>query len=204
MWLTDQEVELLPPLRGRVIDVEGYGVPDVPVLYVPFGRDGEGLEPVLSDPGGWFVFDEGGRSGAGGWRFARTTWKAGVAMPHGWAIAEMWLLVRDSLAFEEGGRLHLLSGVPPEWFTHAGGMLVEGLPTWFGTCSFAYVPSPTGAVVTLSGRASPPAGFVLALPQRIAARIPHRPARRFPVGIVALVLADPACKRPGGNLFRRT
>src|SRR5207248_1937604 len=64
---------------------------------------------------GWYAFDEGGASGPGGWHHVNTNWKKGVAMPHGWAIAEMALLLRDALAFEDGGRLVLLAGVPVEW-----------------------------------------------------------------------------------------
>ena len=62
-WITDEEMVPLPPLRGRVVDVHGTGVAGVPVLYVPFGQDGEGLEPVLSDAAGWFRFDEPHPSG---------------------------------------------------------------------------------------------------------------------------------------------
>ena len=112
---------------------------------------------------GWYVFDEGGRSGSGGWRFCRTTWNPGVAMPHGWAIAELWLLVRDSLVFEDGERLVLLGGVPPAWFTGTEPIILEGLPTWFGPLTFKYAGSGGTARVELSG-ADPPGGFVLRLP----------------------------------------
>ena len=46
----------------------------------------------------WYAFDEGGKSGSGGWGHLRTTWNGDVAMPHGWAIAEVHLLLRDCLA----------------------------------------------------------------------------------------------------------
>ncbi len=120
---------------------------------------------------GWYAFDEGGRSGAGGWRFARTTWNSGVAMPHGWAVAEMWLLLRDCLVYEDEDRLHLLPGVPPDWFTGNQAMAVESLPTYFGICSFAYVPDRNHATLTFTGDASPPGGFVLALPPSLNAEV---------------------------------
>jgi hypothetical protein len=120
---------------------------------------------------GWYAFDEGGRSGSGGWRFARTQWKSGVAMPHGWAVAEMWLLLRDCLVFEHDDRLRLLSGVAPEWFIGEDGMTVEGLPTHFGRCSFDYRATADGATLTFSGDASPPGGFDLALPPSLAATL---------------------------------
>jgi hypothetical protein len=114
---------------------------------------------------GWYAFDEGGKSGAGGWRFARTTWNGDVAMPHGWAIAEVWLLLRDSLVFEDGDRLVLLAGVPSEWFTSRLLMEVEKFPTYFSACSFIYQPVARGtATLSLSGPAAPPAGFFLRFP----------------------------------------
>ncbi|HYW78389.1 MAG TPA: hypothetical protein VE890_02395, partial [Thermoguttaceae bacterium] len=111
----------------------------------------------------WYAFDEGGRSGQGGWRFARTTWNAGVAMPHGWAIAEMWLLLRDSLVYEDGDRLVLLAGVAPEWFTSDEPMVLDNLPTHFGACSLRYSVSGSEATLRVGGEANPPGGFEVRL-----------------------------------------
>jgi len=120
---------------------------------------------------GWYVFDEGGDSGAGGWGHVRTTWKPSVAMPHGWAVAELWLLLRDSLAFEDENRLVLLAGVPPEWLTHADGISAEALPTYFGPVSFGWSSQDSGATLTLSGDAAPPDGFVLRLPAALGPNV---------------------------------
>ncbi|MSU63288.1 MAG: hypothetical protein EXS31_12970 [Pedosphaera sp.] len=120
---------------------------------------------------GWYAFDEGGDSGVGGWNHVRTTWRHGQtsdAMPHGWAIAEFFLLLRDSLAFEDGGRLLLFAGVPPEWFNHPSGMKIENLPTHFSKCSLAWTRTGTGATFTLAGEAAPPEGFMLCLPGAMA------------------------------------
>ncbi|MEK7677357.1 MAG: hypothetical protein AAB676_16135 [Verrucomicrobiota bacterium] len=120
---------------------------------------------------GWYAFDEGGDSGTGGWNRVRTTWrqgKAGDAMPHGWAVAEVCLLLRDSLAFEDNDRLVLLPGIPPDWFTGKERIAVDRLPTHFGFLSFAYTPVKRGAKLILSGKARPPGGFVLRWP--LAAR----------------------------------
>ena len=119
---------------------------------------------------GWYVMDEGGDSGEGGWKYVRTTWKPNVAMPHGWAVAEFVLLLRDCLVVEDGDRLRLLSGVPPEWFTHPKGMIIENLPTHFGKCSLAYQPTGKHAVLTFSGEALPPGGFLLPLPEPLKAK----------------------------------
>jgi len=118
---------------------------------------------------GWYAFDEGGRSGSGGWPHVRTTWNGDVAMPHGWAIAEMQLLLRDSLLFEDGGKLVLFAGVPPEWFTHESGMSIASLPTHFGPLSVAWKLTAGGAEAMFTGTAEPPEGFVLRLPKELKA-----------------------------------
>lgn len=117
---------------------------------------------------GWYACDEGGRSGQGGWRFARTTWKAGVAMPHGWAIAEMWLLLRDCLVYEDGDRIVLLAGVRPEWFTSDKPIVIENLPTHFGRCSLRYTVSDSEATIRVGGKADPPGGFEIRIVGRDA------------------------------------
>lgn len=129
---------------------------------------------------GWYAFDEGGGSGSGGWHRARTTWtrsvkqpgeNRSVAMPHGWAIAEFWLLMRDSLVFEDAGRLVLLSGVPSAWFKHEEGMVIERLPTHFGRLDLRWTPTENGATLTLGSEVSPPEGFVLRLPESLKAKV---------------------------------
>ncbi len=112
---------------------------------------------------GWYAFDEGGKSGSGGWGHARTTWNASVAMPHGWAIAELHLLLRDCLAFENGGRLVLLGGIDPAWLSQS--IHIEKLPTWFGPLTLRWTPAtddPRTVELKLEG-ADPPEGFVLRL-----------------------------------------
>ena len=120
---------------------------------------------------GWYAFDEGGKSGSGGWGFARTTWDPSVAMPHGWAIAEMWLLMRDALLFEDADRLVLLGGVPAEWLTGKQPIKIEGMPTYFGPCSYEYMRVEGGAVLKLTGEAAPAEGFILRLPATLNATV---------------------------------
>jgi hypothetical protein len=113
---------------------------------------------------GWYAFDEGGKSGSGGWGHVRTTWNSNVAMPHGWAIAEVWLLLRDCLVFEADQRLVLFAGIPPAWFTHKDGITIKNLPTYFGKLDMQCKPTKAGAILSLDGEAKPPKGFVLRLP----------------------------------------
>jgi hypothetical protein len=120
---------------------------------------------------GWYAFDEGGKSGPGGWDRLRTTWNGNVAMPHGWVIAELWLLMRDCLAFENDRELVLLSGVPPAWFTYKDGIRIEGLPTYFGKLNLLWKPTRGGATLSLDGTAKPPNGFLLRLPESLEATV---------------------------------
>lgn len=120
---------------------------------------------------GWYAFDEGGKSGSGGWKHVRTTWNGDVAMPHGWAIAEMQLLLRDSLAHEDGAKLVLLAGVPVDWFSKPEGLSVANLPTHFGALTFTYTPHTAGATLTLDKKCAPPEGFVLRLPAELKASV---------------------------------
>jgi hypothetical protein len=113
----------------------------------------------------WYAFDEGGKSGSGGWGHLRTTWNGNIAMPHGWASAEVHLLLRDCLAYEDGGRLVLFTGVPPTWFTSRAGMRIRSLPTPFGNLGVSWQRTDHGAILRLDGDAAPPEGFVLSVPE---------------------------------------
>ena len=129
---------------------------------------------------GWFAFDEGGGSDSGGWYRARTTWPCNkerpgdnlsVAMPHGWAIAEFWLLMRDSIVYENDDRLVLFAGMAPEWFRHPAGIRVRNLRTHFGTFSVEYKPGPKSAVMSLAGSTQSGDGYALSLPEGFAAGV---------------------------------
>jgi hypothetical protein len=134
------------------------------------------LEQHLSHPQmqGWYAFDEGGESATGGWQRVRTAWprssarpadNLSVAMPHGWAIAECWHLMRDCLVFEDGERLVLFAGIPSHWLERPEEIAVKGLYTYFGICSFVYSGGAGVGTLRLTGNASPPDGFVLRWPK---------------------------------------
>jgi hypothetical protein len=146
---------------------------------------------------GWYAFDElddGPGSGAGSWHKVRSRWphqpgkpgeNTSVAMPHGWAIAEVWLLLRDSLLFEQDGSLVLFGGVPPEWFRDPKGMHLSGLRTQFGALTVDYRVQTDHGILTLDGEASPPRGFVLRNPPGRAS-VRGRMVRPLPNGDVPL------------------
>jgi hypothetical protein len=139
---------------------------------------------------GWYAFDEGGKSGSGGWDRVRTTWNGNVAMPHGWAIAELWLLIRDCLAFENNQHLVLLSGVPPAWFSHTNGIRIEGLSTYFGKLNLLWKSGQGGATLSLGGSAKPPKGFLLRLPESLKAKVSVN-GRTIPAGKASEFLLQP-------------
>ncbi len=112
----------------------------------------------------WYAFDEGGKSGSGGWGHIRTTWNGNVAMPHGWAVAEVHLLLRDCLVYEDGGQIVLLAGIPESWFKEPAGIRIRNLPTHFGSLDAVWEVADRGATLRLDGRAAPPEGFLLVLP----------------------------------------
>ncbi|MDX1950557.1 MAG: hypothetical protein SFY81_00140 [Verrucomicrobiota bacterium] len=123
---------------------------------------------------GWYAFDEGGPSGTGGWNRALTKWQQGkesVAMPHGWAIAELHLLMRDSLLFENGNRLVLFAGVSPGTLRSGGPILLNQFPTYFGMLNLEYAGENGEAVLKLGGRAKPSEGFLLRLPPELNATV---------------------------------
>jgi len=130
---------------------------------------------------GWYLLDEGGKSGPGGWQYARTTWDSGVAMPHGWAIAEFWLLMRDSLVHEDGNRLVLFAGIPPDWFKDPTGLALTALPTHFGLLSVSYGYKEGKATLKIEGEAAPPGGFALHIPEPFKVELEGKSKKRVQV-----------------------
>jgi len=122
---------------------------------------------------GWYALDEGGPSAPGNWGKIKSSWKvnnkgpnhvgSATAMPHGWSIAELHLLLRDALAFEDDDQLVLFAGLPPEWF--AKPMQFKNLPTHFGALNLEWKPGETENTLHLSGLIPPPAQVVIRLPQ---------------------------------------
>ena len=92
-------------------------------------------------------------------------------MPHGWASAEVHLLLRDCLVYEDRGALVLFVGIPEAWFRHPGGMEIKDLPTPFGTLAVSWKGTDTGAIVRLGGEADPPGGLVLAVPGSLRPKV---------------------------------
>jgi hypothetical protein len=124
------------------------------------------VDYLLDQAGPWYVLDEGGDSAVGQWYHLNTTWNPTRAMPHLWAVSELFLLLRDCLLFEDEDRLVLLAGVPQEWFQDEKGIHLEEVPTYSGRISVDYRYRDGKGVIRLSGN-MPPGGCVLALPPSV-------------------------------------
>ncbi len=118
---------------------------------------------------GWFVMDEGGPSAPGGWKLCNTMWNRKTAQPHGWAVAELVLLIRDSLVFEDEEYLVLFAGIPEDWFYN--NITIIDLPTYFGTISIHYVVNNIlkQATLDITMDTYPPKGIHLRWPKQKSA-----------------------------------
>ena len=85
--------------------------------------------------------------------------------PHGWTAAEVFTLLRDCLAREDGDKLILGSGVPKDWMTNP--FSVKDMPTYFGKLSFEY--EPVGKTVSVQIERPPKGGIVLDFPIAVTA-----------------------------------
>ena len=65
---------------------------------------------------------------------------------HGWAAAEVAMLLRNMVVLEDGSTLHLFRATDRRWFS--GETLLEGVPTRFGPVDLRS----GGGRVQLSGR----------------------------------------------------
>ena len=123
---------------------------------------------------GWYAFDEGGESGTGGWNKVLTAWKQGkdsVAMPHGWSIAEMHLLLRDALVFENGEAVVVGAGMPGEWFRPGMTWGWANLPTQFGSMSIQFDSRGVKPKLVMGGDIRPEDGMVLRWPKEVRATL---------------------------------
>ncbi|HSV65707.1 MAG TPA: hypothetical protein VLJ59_07355 [Mycobacteriales bacterium] len=114
-------------------------------------------------------------------------------IPHGWAAAELILLLRDICFFEadEDGAptIYLALGVPPHWLAGGQAIGVRDAPTVFGTrFGFTLRHDEVAKTVTLDVAQPPPAGVGFVYPCRLG---PVRSA----VADGAPILAPPAASR---------
>jgi len=113
----------------------------------------------------WKLLDEGGPSSQGYWKLlSNPMWNPEVAIPHGWSIASLVLLMRDALVYEDDGSLVLLSGIPPAWFG-AGKKLSYSLPTEYGLLRVYMECKEQNIILDVEIAGSPPKGISAVLPE---------------------------------------
>ena len=91
----------------------------------------------------WTVFPWDGRDYCSG----RLGLKACNFTPHGWYAALLNTLLRNLLVREDGGTLHLLSALSPEWTKPGDVIALTNAPTYFGPVSLEVKSSESGAVI---------------------------------------------------------
>jgi hypothetical protein len=111
-------------------------------------------------------------------------------IPHGWAAAELQLLVRDICFFESAedwdAHVYLAPGVPPHWLGGGARLRVRDAPTVFGVpFGFDLVHDPTARTVTIDITQSLPPHVRFVHPCRLG-----RPARVVVDGLDQPVVPD--------------
>jgi hypothetical protein len=86
-------------------------------------------------------------------------------MPHTWCGSGYVNSLRGMLATEEGEVLHLLPGALAEWLESGKGVLLENVPTHFGSLNLRGKIDANVLTVTLGGTAAPPESFRLHWPR---------------------------------------
>jgi hypothetical protein len=92
-------------------------------------------------------------------------------MPHTWVGSGLVNAVREMIVDEQGGKLVVLNGVPPDWLTRGNGVRVECLPTHFGRLDLTASAKDKTLTVKLGGTLDAPKGISLHWP------FPGAPAR---------------------------
>ena len=87
-------------------------------------------------------------------------------MPHTWVGSGYVSAVRTIFAYELEGRLILAAGIDPEWA--AGGITVKNLPTLYNDINYNIKDEDGIINIDISGKAEPPEGFILVLPDKWA------------------------------------
>jgi hypothetical protein len=97
------------------------------------------------------------------WQRTRGWDRIRYVTPHGWTAAELFLLLRDCLAREDGDSLIIGSGIPTSWLTQP--FSVTNLPTYFGKLSFHY--DPDGKKLSVELERQPAGGIQVAFPAEV-------------------------------------
>jgi hypothetical protein len=166
-WTFDEYLRGLRRRRRGEVDWINYSAYEIRIVgaLVRLGRCADAhevLEFFLDDrrPAGWNQWPEIS------WKDRRSPGHLGD-VPHAWIGAEYALAVLGMFAFERPGDAALVigAGISDAWLD--AGVVVEGLPTWWGPLSYSMRREGPGDVWidTAPGLAMPPGGVVIGMPR---------------------------------------
>jgi len=92
-------------------------------------------------------------------------------LPHCWIGSEYVIALRTMLVYEreDDGALVIGAGLRREWIDTRDGLVVKGIPTWYGVVDLEIRRDAAGGYrVLVGGDADPPGGFVAELPGGLA------------------------------------
>jgi len=95
------------------------------------------------------------------WSHVRGWFNLGFNLPHGWCSAELALLLRDMVAYEEDGWLRLGEGIMPRLLAEGEPVGCRRLPTYYGTLTYQLMREGETIRLELDDQISPPHGFTL-------------------------------------------
>ncbi len=104
------------------------------------------------------------------WSHVRGWHNLGFNLPHGWCSAELALLLRDMVVYEDEGWLRLGEGLALDRLVEGEAVGARDMPTYYGSLTYRLVRQGEGLSLEVSGEASPPRGFTLYVGENVAAR----------------------------------
>jgi len=107
---------------------------------------------------------EGDENSFGLWGRIRGWNPVPKVMPHGWTSAELFLLLRDCMVYEDHNHLVIGAGVPASWMAEGAEFGIGGAPTYFGRASWEASVSGSAVRVRIESERPPEGGYVLCLP----------------------------------------
>lgn len=107
---------------------------------------------------------EGDENSFGLWDRIRGWNPVPKVMPHGWTSAELFLLLRDCMVYENYNHLVIGAGVPQSWMADGSEFGIGGAPTYFGRASWEVSVSAGTVRMRIEAERPPEGGYVLSLP----------------------------------------
>ncbi|MGC8833276.1 MAG: hypothetical protein ACP5R4_04405 [Armatimonadota bacterium] len=112
---------------------------------------------------------DGDENSSGLWELVRGWQPVPKVVPHGWTSAELFLLLRDCMLYEEHDHLVVGAGVPEAWMSNGAEFGISGAPTYFGRAGWNAQVSFGTVRLQIEAERPPNGGYVILLPllQRI-------------------------------------